>query len=134
MCNILDYDKTIFPTARGAFIKEWLSMPDSYSLKAGDGVQLKGYGTIRLCRNGGFKIGPLFADDHQTARTIFLQLVDYAEGKPVYLDIPEVNDQAMDIAQSLGMKYVFETARMYSGGNPERRREKVYGVTSFELG
>ncbi len=134
LCNILDYDKTIFPAKRGAFIKEWIAMNDSYSLKAGDGVNLKGYGTIRLCRNGGFKVGPLFADDTETARTIFLQLVDYAEGKPVYLDVPEVNSAAMQLARSLGMQYVFETARMYNGWNPDRRREKVYGVTTFELG
>lgn len=134
MCNILDYDKTIFPATRGAFLKEWLFMPDSYSLKAGDGINLSGYGTIRLCTNGSFKVGPLFADDPATARTLFLQLVDYAEGKPVYLDVSEVNSAAMELAKSQGMKYVFETARMYAGGNPERRREKIFGVTTFELG
>ncbi|GAB1442586.1 GNAT family N-acetyltransferase [Ignavibacteriales bacterium] len=134
LCNILDYDKTIFPASRAAFIKEWVMMPESLTLKIDEGVTIKGYGTIRKCVNGGFKIGPLFADNEVYAKQLFLSLIDFADGNPVYIDTPEINHHAVELAKAYGMKPVFETARMYHGGNPERRREKIYGVTSFELG
>ncbi|GAB1348944.1 GNAT family N-acetyltransferase [Ignavibacteriales bacterium] len=134
LCNLLDYDKTIFPANRAAFIKEWVSMPESLTLKVENGVQIQGYGTIRKCYNGGYKVGPLFADEYDIAKKLFLALVDFAEGKPVYLDTPEINPQAIQLAKEFNMEYVFETARMYNGGNPERDREKIFGVTTFELG
>lgn len=134
LCNLLDYDKTVFPANRAAFIKEWVAMPESLTLKAEQGIVIQGYGTIRKCHNGGFKIGPLFADDYEIARKLFLALADFAEGKPVYLDTPEINPQAITLAKEFGMQFVFETARMYHNGNPERDREKIFGVTSFELG
>jgi hypothetical protein len=38
------------------------------------------------------------------------------------------------LAQDLGLAPVFETARMYTGAIPPLRLERVFGVTSFELG
>jgi hypothetical protein len=38
------------------------------------------------------------------------------------------------LAQELGLTPVFETARMYTGAIPPLRLERVYGVTTFELG
>ena len=40
----------------------------------------------------------------------------------------------MKLAKALNMKRVFGTARMYKGPFPETRLEKIFGVTSFELG
>jgi hypothetical protein len=61
-------------------------------------------------------------------------LIEFAEGKEVYLDIPEINKEGMGIQEKYNMKYVFETARMYKNGKPEIPIEKVFGVTTFELG
>jgi len=38
------------------------------------------------------------------------------------------------LAQDLGLAPVFETARMYTGAIPLLRLERVFGVTTFELG
>jgi hypothetical protein len=38
------------------------------------------------------------------------------------------------LAQDLGLAPVFETARMYTGTVPRLRLERVFGVTTFELG
>jgi hypothetical protein len=131
---VTQYDSTVFPAERPGFLKKWLFMPESLSLKAENKENITGYGTIRLCRNGGFKIGPIFADNPQIAKNLFYKLIDRAEGKMVYLDISEINAAAVEFVKDIGMKYSFETARMYNGGNPERRQEKVFGVTTFELG
>ena len=96
--------------------------------------KLAGYGVIRPCRSG-YKIGPLFADDPELAEAIFLALkseIDPAE--PFYLDTPEVNRAAVALAERYQMKPVFETARMYTGAKPDLSLDRVFGVTSFELG
>jgi hypothetical protein len=52
----------------------------------------------------------------------------------VFLDVPAVNRDGIALAESLGLKPVFETARMYTAPAPPMRLDRVFGVTSFELG
>ena len=46
----------------------------------------------------------------------------------------DVNPDAVALAQGLGLAPAFETARMYTGAIPPLRLERVFGVTTFELG
>jgi len=95
---------------------------------------LAGFGVIRRCRTG-YKIGPLTADDESVAETLFVGLVNRVErGAPIFLDVPEINRSAVGLAERAGMTPVFETARMYNKSEPALRLDKVYGVTTFELG
>jgi hypothetical protein len=87
---------------------------------------------IRPCRKGR-KIGPLVAEDRAAAETLFSALVG-AEGGEVFLDVPQPNREAVALARSHGLAPVFETARMYTGALPPLAVERVFGVTSFELG
>ena len=64
--EILRYDETAFPAPRTEFLKSWIGQPQAVALGVVDGRRLKGYGVLRACREG-FKIGPLFADDEETA-------------------------------------------------------------------
>ena len=47
---------------------------------------------------------------------------------------PASTATAIALAQDFGLAPVFETARMYTGAIPPLRLERVFGVTSFELG
>ena len=55
-------------------------------------------------------------------------------GSPIYLDVPEVNPAAVDLASRHHMEKVFETARMYTGQKPGIDTGGIFGVTTFELG
>ena len=55
-------------------------------------------------------------------------------GGEIFLDVPSINREATALAQDFGLAPVFETARMYTGATPSLRLERVFGVTSFELG
>jgi len=130
--SVADYDRRHFPTERRTFLAEWLKMPESRALGwVEDGI-LRGYGVIRRCRTG-HKIGPLFADDKDIAEQLYLALASGADG-PVYLDVPEVNPAGMALAEKYAMNRVFGTARMYIGDAPALPLERIFGVTSFELG
>jgi hypothetical protein len=131
--EICDYDRHCFPVRREAFLKGWLSMIKSHSLVYYAENSIKGYGTIRSCRKG-FKIGPIFADDFKIADELYRALSSKAADELVYLDVPEVNQFAVDLAMKYEMKKVFETARMYSIEEPLMDVNKIFGITSFELG
>ena len=94
---------------------------------------MAGWGVIRPCRNG-LKIGPLVADDRATAEAVLSALLARVGGGEIFLDVPGINVEAIALAQDFGLAPVFETARMYTGAIAPLRLERVFGVTSFELG
>ncbi len=99
-----------------------------------EGEKITGYAVIRRCRNG-YKIGPLFADTEEMAEKLFIAVNDFAEpGSPVSLDTPGINRAAIELAGRHGMFGVYETARMSSKSFPDIDVNRVFGVTTFELG
>lgn len=134
MYDIERYDRLCFPAPRRAFLEAWLQMHGSAAFTWREDGTIRGYGVIRRCRKG-WKIGPLFADTHSIAEALLCALGSEAGAdEPIYLDVPEVNSAAMRLAADCGMKEVFGTARMYKGRSPDIALERIFGVTSFELG
>jgi len=88
---------------------------------------------MRPCRSG-YKIGPLFADDIVAADDIFRALTREIPGLPVFLDLPENNSAALELARQNGMKEVFGCAKMYYGQAPNLPEQEIFGLTTFELG
>ena len=129
--RLLAYDLPLFGAPRAAFLSAWIGMPGVIGLAAED---LKGYAVARPCIEG-WKIGPLFADDEKTAEALFLGIcARLPSDGPVILDVPEPNRTAMRLAERTGLTQVFETARMYAGPAPDLDLNRIYGITSFELG
>jgi hypothetical protein len=130
-------DRPCFPAPRRAFLEAWLAQPDAFAraLPPGDdATQLVGYGVIRRCVRG-WKVGPLFADNASAAETILdALLARIPGGDPWVLDIPEPNAAARGLVARRGMSQVFATARMYTGPAPAIDLDRVFGVTTFELG
>jgi hypothetical protein len=132
--DLIKFDAAFFPVPRPDFLKKWISMPLSDTLVASTNGKIDGYGTIRRCRKG-YKIGPLFANTYQTAHDLLCTLLGTVQPYELfYLDIPDINNNARLLVKQLGMVKVFETARMYSNSSPDIDLDKIYGITSFELG
>ncbi len=132
--EILKYDTKLFPEARPQFVKCWIKQPQSRSFAAMIDGAIAGYGLIRKCRHG-YKIGPLFSNSAEIAYKLFLALNNSVEaGEKIYLDTPQVNKYAVELAKKHDMNKVFETARMYTKFEPDIDTNKIFGVTTFELG
>ncbi len=131
--QLMAYDRTCFPAPRPTFLQAWISQPDALALGTMVDGQLAGYGVIRQCGDG-CKVGPLFADNEAVAEALYLQLAEFAAGDPVFLDAPENNPAAMALVARHDMEEVFGTARMYLGDPPVLADERIFGVTTFELG
>ena len=133
LATVEAYDATVFPAPRTAFLRAWIGSPGHVGCALVRDGGLAGWGVIRPCRKGR-KIGPLVADDRATAEVVLSALLASAGGGEIFLDVPSINRDAVALAQDLGLTPVFETARMYTGAIPPLRLERVFGVTSFELG
>jgi len=127
------YDATVFPAPRSAFLRRWIGSPGHVGRALVRDGELVGWGVIRPCRKGR-KIGPMVAHDSSAAEIILQALLAGAGGGEIFLDAPGINRDAVALAQDLGLVPVFETARMYTGSIPPLRLDRVFGVTSFELG
>lgn len=131
---IIDYDRSFFPSNRSQFTWKWIRQSNGHALGILENGKLAGYGVIRQCRMG-HKIGPLFADTPELAESLFTALkCRVGLNEPVYLDTPEMNPAALAIAERHGMQVCFETARMYTGTVPGLPINRLFGVTSFEIG
>jgi len=126
-------DARVFPAPRSAFLRAWISAPGHIGRALVRDGSLAAWGVIRPCRRG-HKIGPLIADDRVAAEVVLAALVAAAGAREVFLDVPSVNAEAVALAQGHDFAPVFETARMYTGAIRPPALERVFGVTTFELG
>ena len=155
---ILQYDTKIFLTERVNFLNYWLTddtitttiatdtTTDTNTTTTGTGISthrsyvyiennaVRGYGTIRKCHTG-YKIAPLFADSLEIADILFRTLSSTVTGEVISIDIPEPNSSFTTVLlEQYKLAPVFETYRMYRGEALELCLDRIYGITSFELG
>jgi len=132
--EIYAYDQPFFPDNRMQFLRCWIDRPQSTALAILQNGKLAGYGVLRMCRSG-YKVGPLCADSPELADRLFSALKAHApDSAPIFLDTPEVNSAAVDLVKRHTMTVAFETARMYKGKSPDLPLNRLFGVTTFELG
>src|SRR3954453_7795452 len=127
------YDATEFPGPRPAFLRAWIRGPGHMGRALMRDGALAGLGVIRPCRIG-HKIGPLVADNRADAEVVLSALLAGVGGGEIFIDVPSVNNDGVALAKGLGLAPGFEPARMYTGPLPPLRLERVFGVTTFELG
>ena len=136
LAELAAYDRPVFGAPREAFLGAWTSgRPAGHALAARtDDGTLRGYAVLRPTA-GGAKVGPLFADDPDTAERLLAGLRAAAGPETtVFLDVPGANPSAAALAARTLDAPVFEAVRMYRGGRPPEDVSRVYGVTTFELG
>lgn len=130
---IFALDLACFGIAREAFLKRWLEASNAKAFAYKEPNGLKGFAVIRQCQTG-YKIGPLFAEDAKVSAALYERCLSEVPDKPVYIDIPVCNEAAVAMVKKYEANYVFECARMYRGIPPKTAIQKVFGITSFELG
>lgn len=131
--DLCEYDKLHFATSRTGFLKEWINQKESFSVCYLEDKKIKGFSTLRKTF-GGYKIGPLFADNKVIAESILLSLTSKIPDHDFYLDINENFRPTVELVNKYQMQKVFETSRMYTKTQPVAKWDEVFGITSFELG
>ncbi|KAJ3151727.1 hypothetical protein HDU89_001775 [Geranomyces variabilis] len=160
--DLVAFDAQYFSVPRKRFLVNWAEQaPDMHGVALLDnaassgGGRIRAYGVIRQSATG-YRVGPLFAQDSDSARVVLLRLIQLARSAtaasspssssgtmsedplssslPVFLDAPDTNPAAAELMQGLGMKVVFECARMYHGPAPEVDMDGVFATTTLALG
>ncbi|MGW5777995.1 GNAT family N-acetyltransferase [Streptomyces sp. NPDC003863] len=130
------YDSACHHADRPRFLGTWLSTPGHRALARVVDGRLTGYGLVRPCEDEA-RVGPLFADTPADAAALLDGLAAEARefgAARIAVDMPEANPAAARLAQERGLEPTFETARMYTGPVRPVARDRVYGVTTLELG
>ncbi|EGJ29551.1 MULTISPECIES: GNAT family N-acetyltransferase [Moorena] len=127
------YGRRYFPSHRSHFLSRWINQPHGQGYAILNDGELAGYGVIRKATDG-FKIGPIFAENEDIAEKLFLALATYAEGSPIYVDVPNLNKSAIILFENYQMNPMFECIAMYTAEPPNIDWHKVFAVTSVELG
>ena len=127
------FDRRFFSEARDSFLAAWITLPERAAMVALRDGKLAGLAVMRSCRTTS-RVGPLFAESPDIAEALVSALADRTGAKAVAIDVPDINKAGVALVERAGMKPSFETARMYTGANPEVDYAGLFGVTSFELG
>ncbi|WP_329285069.1 GNAT family N-acetyltransferase [Streptomyces sp. NBC_00691] len=130
------YDNACHHADRPRFLGSWLATPGHRALVRIVDGRPAGYGVVRPAQDEA-RVGPLFADTPADAAALLDALAAEARefGSPrIAVDMPESNPAAARLAEERGLEPTFETARMYTGPVRPVARERVYGVTTLELG
>lgn len=133
LARLMAWDTPYFPAPREAFLRGWLGTPGHVARVLLRDGEIAGWGVVRPCHDG-HRIGPLVAVDEAGAEELFGALASVAAPGPVFLDAPEPNAVAAVLASRHSMVPTFETARMYRGPAPALPLDRIYGITSLELG
>ncbi|MFH8621262.1 GNAT family N-acetyltransferase [Streptomyces vietnamensis] len=130
------YDGLCHHADRPLFLDAWLTAPGHRTLARVVDGRLTGYGVVRPAEDEA-RVGPLFADTPADAAALLDGLAAEARefgAARIAVDMPEANPAAALLAQERGLEPTFETARMYTGPVRPVARERVFGVTTLELG
>ena len=102
----MDLDRTAFVADRSRWLKLLNDGPLICQRPGGFGMLRDGYLASYL--------GPVVAEDLDTAREIIMDLLKQTPGK-IFWDLPDVNPDALRLARSLGFQPIRDLTRMWIG-------------------
>jgi hypothetical protein len=129
---LMRYDHAVTGMVRTRFLQHWLEQGDSAGVALLDGEgALLGYAFVRACRVG-YRIGPLFANDLACATRLFDTLCSRVGwGQTIFMDVPDRNPAAVQLAADRDLVTVATAPRMVRGDKPATQIERVFGVTNW---
>lgn len=138
--KVIQYDSMVFYGRRENFLSTLLKTQGVKAFLKMEEDNIVGYGIIRNCNNG-FRIGPLFANDFETAKSLMEKLLNSVANtnKKVILDSPSLNKYLVCLAEYFKLEREPEndTQLMIKGDLPYNvmtNIEKNYAIASLEMG
>ena len=137
------YDTAAFGAPHDLYLKALLKAQNAINLAATNSSgDIIGFVSVRrtILEEDGWKIGPLFADDSQIARTLLKHLYkelakEVSKRKVATMDIPaDINPESMALAEELKATFLSDLSRMFTKGPLDIPKKKIFGFTSAELG
>ena len=132
LASIIEFDKRLTGTDRGRMLNRlFQEHPHNFRLISSGGKP-HGYITIRPGSNA-FQIGPCVAVP-DAGSALFSYAWGRCAGKPIFLDIPVDNTDAVKSAESGGLKVQRLFTRMYRGGKVPDSVQSIWASSGPEKG
>ena len=127
-------DRTVFPAPRAAFLRAWIGAPGHIGralLRDGRACRLGRHPSVPRRATRSARWSPTIAPPLKRCWRRCWRAGAAARSSSTS---PASTATRWRWRRDLGLAPVFETARMYTGAIPPLRLERVFGVTTFELG
>lgn len=147
--KVAEFDLRHIAAPREGFLRNWLIAPGHTARvvvdedgDSSDAVKVIGFGVLRPCL-GGFRIGPIFAESTSVAHMLLREFIAEAssaatvsphEVKKLFVDVPEPNKAGVEMAEQMGLTRLFALERMYRGPPPRLPLERIFALTTLEVG
>lgn len=130
--ELVDYDSHVHVFPRPSFLEKWLFASNCHSSVAiNTSGEVAGYGVVRTTlgiegEEIGWRIGPLFADNSNIARSLYHDLCVRAaaedRGSVITADVSYgrgFNPDSLKLLTELGGRKTYQMMRVYSNGSPK---------------
>lgn len=140
LAAVLNYDANIVGCQRTNYLHNWMTKPETYTAVATREEQLSGFGVMsarlspRINEEAGFRIGPVYANDSETAEQIIYHLLSKTDKRPVILDIPGNNRVlASNVITKLGFEKYLEFTFMSTQPYLHAQGQHVFAKSSLSI-
>ncbi|XP_077992868.1 holothin acyltransferase-like [Glandiceps talaboti] len=135
LAPLVEFDSQVFTAERRKLVQRWSNTPKpggSYAaVKEGS---ILGYAVIQPSIEG-HVIGPLYAANTALTQALLLTLFAQVPEQTIYVDAPVDNPSFIQLLSvDLRMEAMFESVRMYSKGDPGVVLDKMFALSSLEMG
>ena len=142
--DVLEYTTSIYGFERYSFLQKWISSPNSWGCVATNRRgEIVGYAIVRTThpQDQWWKIGPLFADNSQIARSLYKGVLEKVSTEDpngtVTVDVPFgtlFSSDTLQIVKELSGSHCFTFSRMYTKGVPTNMDlKKIFGLTTLQI-
>lgn len=136
--QIIDYDNKCFVSSgfkpRREFLRRWTQISGGATYVVLNEGRVTGFGCRRPgIVTGNHMVGPLYADNRETAAALLSKLCADVSGDDVTINIWYTNDDALAILRQFEFKHVFDTLRMHANGDPHEFKPQIFAVTSIDV-
>jgi len=132
LLSIIEFDKQITGTDRGKVLTElFAEYPENFRVHSSGG-KIEGFVTMRPGANA-IQIGPCIATTNP-GTLLLRDALSRAAPKPVFIDIPTDNIEAVKIAESSGLKIQRYFTRMYLGDPIKEHFNELWASSGPEKG
>lgn len=140
---LVNYDASVFGTKRFDFLYKFINKPETITAIYTDGEVIKGYGIIssrlpaKAEPHNSYRIGPLYANDLDIARSLLQQLVESINLKSqesVFLETPGNNPASEKMLTMFEFQKIASMDKMYKGTEPKFDTKKMFCYTSLATG
>ena len=141
--DLLEYDTHVHVFPRQSFLEKWISAPNCHASVAISDGRVVGYTVVRttLKSGDGWRIGPLFADNSQIARSLYREACSNVAAEDprgiIAVDVPygdRINPDALKIVKELSEIPTIKCVRMYKKDIPSSMPlHKLFGITALGI-